>query len=305
VSRRLSVIVPVHNEQENIRPFYERALPILESLALDWEIVFVNDGSSDASLERIRELRRADDRVKALTLSRNFGYHAALVAGLTTRESDLYAIIDVDCEDPPELLAQFHGEIEKGAQIVYGDRSQRDEPARIVFWRWLFYSINRRIADAPIRLWMGEFSMITRLVRDAILKSRSSFPFLRAELGFVGYQPVAIRYLRASRARGTSHYNFLSMTRFAVAGFLSSSTFPLRSLLYLGALFGAGYLAILAFASRGLLEAAAWAAVLSFVFLILSLPMIGVYLARTYKDVSGRPVYFIDPTATNSSLRHG
>jgi hypothetical protein len=170
--------------------------------------------------------------------------------------------------------------------------------AWIVFWRWLFYWINRRIADAPIKLWMGEFSMITRLVRDAILKKHTSFPFLRAEMGYVGYQPVGIPYLRASRARGTSHYNFLSMTRFAVAGFLSSSTFPLRGLLYVAGLFGVGYLAILAFFSRGIIEAAAWAAVLSFFFLILSLPMIGVYLARTYKDVSGRPVFFIDPAAT-------
>lgn len=298
MSRTLSVIVPVHNEQENIRPFYERAKPTLESLGLDWEIVFVNDGSADLSLERIRELRRADARVKVLSLSRNFGYHAVLVAGLTTRESDLYAIVDVDCEDPPELFKEFHAEIQKGAQIAYGDRSKRDEPAWIVFWRWLFYWINRRIADAPIKLWMAEFSMITRIVRDAILKNRTTFPFLRAEMGFVGYKTVGVKYQRASRARGASHYNFLSMTRFAVAGFLSSSTFPLRGILYLAALFGAVYLGIVACVARGIFEAAAWAAVLSFFFLILSVPMIALYLARTYKDVSGRPVFFVDPAAT-------
>jgi polyisoprenyl-phosphate glycosyltransferase len=293
--KTLSVIVPVHNDHANVAPFYERAKPVLEKLGLDWEIVYVNDGSTDESLAEIRKLREAEPRVKAITLSRNFGYHAALVAGLSSRDSSLYAIIDVDCEDPPELLERFYEEIRGGAQAAYGDRSQRDEPAWIVFWRYLFYRINRSIADAPIKLWMAEFSMMTRLVRDAILKARTTFPFLRAEMGYVGYKMSAVSYFRASRKHGSSHYNFYSMTRFAVAGFLSSSTFPLRGTLYLSLLLGLLYGMWLLIVRPDLYGAAAMASVLSFVLLLISLPMIALYLARTYKDVSGRPIYFVDP----------
>lgn len=296
--KTLSVIVPAHNEQANVGPFYERAKPVLEKLGLQWEIVFVNDGSTDGTLDAIRALRAKDPRVKVLSLSRNFGYHSVLVAGLSSRESDLYAIVDVDCEDPPELLEAFYAEILKGAQTAYGDRSNRDEPAWIVWWRSAFYHINRQIADAPIKLWMAEFSMITRRVRDSVLKARTTYPFLRAEMGYVGYKMAAVPYFRASRAHGVSHYNFLSMARFAVAGFLSSSTFPLRGILYLA--FGfAGFFGVWALlAGPGLFEAAAMSAVLSFVFLLLSVPMIALYLARTYKDVSGRPVFFVDPDAS-------
>ena len=250
---------------------------------MDWKIVFINDGSTDDTLAAIRALREeTDSRVKVISLSRNFGYHSVLVASLTSRESDLYCIIDVDCEDPPELIEKFYEEIKNGAQTAYGDRSRRDEPGWLVFWRRLFYYINRWIADAPIKLWMAEFSMITRLVRDAILKSRTTYPFLRAQMGYVGYKMAAVPYLHASRHHGVSHYNFLSMTRFAVAGFLSYA-------------FGGFFLLWSLLVRPGLLLEGAMAAVLSLLFLLLSMPMIALYLARTYKDVSGRPIYFIDP----------
>lgn len=299
MEKTLTVIVPIHNEEANVAPFYERARSVLEGMGLEWEMLFVNDGSSDGSLNEILRIRDKDKKVKVVSLSRNFGYHAGLVAGLTTRASDLYVITDVDGEDPPELWTKFHTEIKNGAYTAYGDRSRRDEPAWLIFWRWLFYWINRRIADAPIRLWMAEFSMFRRTVRDAILKNRTTFPFLRAELGFVGFKMVGVPYFRASRRRGASHYNFYSMMKFAVAGFLSSSTFPLRGILYLSASLGAAYLAGLAACRPSLAVAADWAQILTFVFLLASLPMIALYLARTYKDVSGRPVYFIDPEGTS------
>ncbi|MBI3552250.1 MAG: glycosyltransferase family 2 protein [Elusimicrobia bacterium] len=294
----LCVVVPVYNEEDNIVPFYERAKPVLEATGLAWSVVFVNDGSRDASLERILALRNKDPRVKVLTLSRNFGYHSVLVAGLTRVEADLYAIIDVDCEDPPEVLAGFYEEIKKGARTAYGIRSKREEPAWVIFFRWLFYKINSRIADGPIRDWMAEFSMFTRVVRDAILDNTTTFPFLRAEMGLVGLRMAGVSYTREKRRIGKSHYNFLTMARFAVGGFLASSTFPLRWILYLSMAMTAGYSALVLALGLNLAQSAQTAGIFSFFFLMLTVPMLSLYLARTYKNVSGRPVYYVDPEST-------
>jgi len=229
----LAVIVPVHNEIGNIEPFYTRMRAVLESLPVTWKIVFVNDGSTDGSLERMRELRARDDRVKIISLSRNFGYHSVLYAGLSLVEADRYTMVDVDCEDPPELLRDFHAAIEGGADIAYGIRSNRDEPGSVTFFRRIFYYLNRSIADSDIVLWMAEFAMITRQVRDLVLVPKTTYLFLRAEIAYAGFSRVGIPYRRAARTSGKTHYNLFNMTRFAVSGFLAGSTFPLRLILYL------------------------------------------------------------------------
>lgn len=297
---KLSVIVPVHNESKSIVPFYERARGVLDLLQgiREWTIFFINDASEDDSLEQILKLREGDPRVSVITLSRRFGYHAVLTAGLATAAGDLYAMIDVDCEDPPELLTRFYEAIQGGAQVAYGIRSNREEPRAIIFMRKLFYLANKRIADSEIVMWMAEFAMITRQVRDAIIAPHTTYPFLRAELGYVGFKRVGIPYFRAKRTQGHSHYSLWRMTRFAVAGILSSSTFFLRLVLYLAALLGAAYpLIVLAFGLSG--EAAAHLAlILTFYFLLLSVPIIALYLARTYKNGVARPVFVIDRTRT-------
>lgn len=293
--KRLAVVVPCHNETANVDPFYEAAQPVLDRLPVDWSLVFVNDASTDDTLDKILALRARDPRVKVATLSRNFGYHSALVAGISNADADLYAIVDVDGEDPPALLADFHAEIAKGSATVYGIRSERPEPAHIIFFRWLFYKINSLIADGPIRLWMAEFSMFTRPVRDYIIANRTTFPFLRAELAYVGLRMVGVPYARRPRLRGTSHYNFLRMSQFALGGFLASSTFPLRLALYLSAACAAAYALLAAALRPSLVEAGALAAVMGFAFLLMTVPMLSLYLARTYKNVTGRPVFFLDP----------
>lgn len=297
---KLSVIVPVHNESLSIVSFYERARAVLEGLpkSTDWSLVFVNDASEDDSLMKILKLRSGDTRVRVITLSRRFGYHGVLMAGLCTVESDLYAMIDVDCEDPPELLTEFLATIQGGAQVVYGIRSNREEPAVITFFRKLFYHATRRIADSEIVVWMAEFAMITRQVRDAIVLPRTTYPFLRAELGYVGFKRVGVPYLRAKRQHGRSHYNLWKMTRFAVAGMLSSSTFLLRFVLYVAVALGIGYpLIITVFGLSG--EAAVGVAlVLTFYFLLLSISSLALYVARIYKNGVARPVFIIDRSQT-------
>lgn len=298
---KLSVIVPVHNESKSIIPFYERTRGVLDSLqgVCEWTIFFINDASEDDSLEQILKLREGDPCVSVITLSRRFGYHAVLVAGLTTATGDLYAMIDVDCEDPPELLTRFYEAIQGGAQVAYGIRSNREEPRAIIFMRKLFYLANKRIADSEIVMWMAEFAMITRQVRDAIIAPHTTYPFLRAELGYVGFNRVGIPYFRAKRTQGHSHYSFWRMTRFAVAGILSSSTFLLRLVLYVAAALGITF-PLFAYL-RGLsLEAAAKVAmILSFYFLLVTVPVIALYLARIYKNGVARPVFVIDQTQSH------
>ncbi|MDE2491986.1 MAG: glycosyltransferase family 2 protein [Elusimicrobia bacterium] len=291
---RLTVVSACRDEAANVRPHYEELKAVLDRLPVDWTLLYVDDASADGTLGEIRALNAADPRVKTAVFSRPFGYHSALVAGLTLSDADLYAIMDVDGEEPPEMLARFHQEIAAGAATVYGIRSQRPEPRWLVFLRRLFYEINGRIADGPTRLWMSEFSMFTREVRDAILDNRTTFPFLRAELANVGLRMSGLDYVRRERRLGRSHYGLWGMARFAVGGFLSSSTLPLRAALYLSAAFAALYALAVPLLRLSLVGAGALASVLGFVFLLLTVPMLALYLARTYKNVTARPVFFLD-----------
>jgi polyisoprenyl-phosphate glycosyltransferase len=299
VSRTLAIIVPVHNELGNIAPFYERTRAVLESLpSVSPQIVFVNNGSDDGTLERICEVRARDDRVKVITLSRNFGYHAVLLAGLSLVTADRYAMIDVDCEDPPELLREFHTALEGGADVAYGIRSNRVEPTMVTFFRRLFYYINKEIADSDIVLWMAEFAMISRQVRDAIIAPHTTYVFLRAEIGYVGFVRVGVPYVRGVRTSGKSHYNFFNMTRFAVAGFLASSTFPLRLILYIAVVIGLLFPLVAALAGLGATGISALASVATFYFALVALATIALYLARTYKNGVARPVFVVDKNKT-------
>ena len=299
MSRTLAIIVPVHNELGNIAPFYERTRAVLESLpAVSPQIVFVNNGSDDGTLERICEVRSRDDRVKVITLSRNFGYHAVLLAGLSLVTADRYAMIDVDCEDPPELLREFHTALEGGADVAYGIRSNRVEPAMVTFFRRLFYYINKEIADSDIVLWMAEFAMISRQVRDAIIAPHTTYVFLRAEIGYVGFVRVGVPYVRGVRTSGKSHYNFFNMTRFAVAGFLASSTFPLRLILYIAVVIGLLFPLVAALWGLGAAGISALASVATFYFALVALATIALYLARTYKNGVARPVFVVDKNKT-------
>jgi dolichol-phosphate mannosyltransferase len=296
----LAVIVPVHNEQDNISPFYKRASAILDTLPglKSWSLVFVNDGSEDGSLEEILKLRTVDDRVKVITLSRRFGYHAVIVAGLSQIECDLYAVVDVDCEDPPELLAEFYTALRSDAQVAYGIRSKREEPRVITLGRKLFYQSMRRVADGETVDWMAEFSMMTRQVRDAILASRSTYPFLRAEMGYVGFKRVGVPYYRARREHGKTHYNIFRLIKFSIAAILSSSTFPLRFILYLATAIGFAFpLCVIGFglSTRGIVTLGV---LVSLYFLLVSISFISLYLARTYKNVVARPIFVIEKEQT-------
>jgi len=296
---KLNVIAVVWNDSVQISHFYERARSTLEQLAdVDWDLIFVNNDSQDDSLARLLDLRATDERVKILTLSRNFGYHAALIAGLSTTDADLYAMVDVDCEDPPELLTDLFARIRSGSQLAYGVRSDRDELWPMTLGRRLFYIVNGLLADSAMVMWLGEFAMMTRQVRDAIIAPQTTYPFLRAEMCYVGFRAVGLPYRRARKRVGRSHYNAWRLTQFAVAGILSGTTFPLRFILYLSIALGLA-LPVASFIFRlGLDEVVKLAVIAIFYHLLLSLSIIALYLARTYRNVIARPVFVIDRSQT-------
>ncbi len=296
---KLNVIVPARNEALNVPYFFERAQRALDALGVDWNIVFINNCSADSTFDEMLALRTRDRRVKIITLSRDFGYQAALKAGLSLADGDYYAIVDVDCEDPPELLADFYRTIQDGAQIAYGIRSERDEPAMITTGRKLFYILNRALADGEVVMWMGEFSMFTRDVRDAVLASRSTFPSLRAELGYVGFRRTGLRYRRAKRKFGKTHYDLFQMTAYAVGSILAATTMPLRLVFYLAVLVGVGFPLSVLIRGSSAADAAVSAVFVALYFLLFTVPLISLYLARLYQNGVQRPIFLVDESRTH------
>ena len=293
----ISIICPVHNEEEAVPLFYERLMRVIDDLRqrYDFELIFTNNASEDRTLEIIKDLRTKDPSVQIITLSRNFGYQASLLAGLQNVAGAAIIIIDVDCEDPPEMIPDFIEAWEKGYDIVYGKRDKRPELLIIQLARKAFYRTTRLIADYDFILYMAEFSLTSHRVRNEILKNRSTFPFIRAEIGFVGFKRLGLSYTREPRICGESHYNFVKMVQFAIGGMLSSSTFPLRLAAYAGIpLFLVNLLLIL-------MQLLTWAEInhqtvllLDFSYVILALIFISLYLARTYKDIIQKPIFIID-----------
>jgi polyisoprenyl-phosphate glycosyltransferase len=297
----LSIITAVYNDAESVEYFYSRLKAVLDEMEglSSYEIIFINDGSTDNSLKQLLKLKEKDRRVNIISLSRNFGYQNALQAGLRSVQSDLYSIIDIDCEDPPELLKDFYDAIKsESISLAYGIRSKRNEPTWITFLRGMFYKINKLIADTQVILWMAEFSMFTDSVKKAILAPNTTYLFLRTEMSNVGFKKKGFNYTREARKFGKTHYNLWKMTVFAVGGFLASSTFPLRMLVYLSVFSGILFFILYIFSIFSLSVLSSIASILTFFFMIISIPILAMYLARVYKNGIAAPLYIIDAENT-------
>jgi glycosyltransferase involved in cell wall biosynthesis len=293
----ISVICPVFNEEESIPLFYSNLQLAIAGLRdrYDFELIFTNNRSKDRTLDVILELRSQDPAVEVLTFSRNFGYQASVMAGLRHAVGEAIIVIDVDCEDPPSMIPQFVKEWEQGFDIVYGERADRHESAALKAMRKLFYRLNRLLADSDIILDMAEFALISSRVRDLMLANRSTFPFLRTETAFVGFERKGIRYTRQPRLRGTTHYNFFGMTQFAIGGILSSSTFPLRLVTYSVLPLTIANLSLLYLdLFQGLNKAFHILVTIDLEFAIMCLAALSIYLARTYKNGLAKPVFIVD-----------
>jgi polyisoprenyl-phosphate glycosyltransferase len=306
---RVSIVTPVFNEEGAVPIFYERLRKALDPLAavFEFEIIFTNNRSADHTLERILELRARDPRVQVLTYSRNFGQVASVLGGMKQASGDLVALIDVDCEDPPEMIPDFLAGWREGYDIVYGERAQRPEPAPITWGRKFFYRFARLTADSDIILDMAEFCLMTAVVRDAVVSTRSVQPFVRGEIAYYGFSRKGIRYARQRRVYGRTHYDLARMIEFALQGVLSTTTLPLRMPVFT--------LPLLALANVGLATAyfGGWwkeayhaLVVIDLLWLATAVSFIGLYLGRHYRNLVARPMVVPDwsRSAINTPIEH-
>jgi polyisoprenyl-phosphate glycosyltransferase len=299
----VTIVCPVFNEEQSVPLFYARLLLALKEIQakVRFEFLFMNNRSTDRTLDVIKELQAKDPRVRYITLSRNFGYQASITAGMKHASGDAVANIDVDCEDPPEMLPKLIEGWLAGADVVYGLRDKREEFVLMHLARKLFYRVTRLVADHEIVLDMAEFFLVDRRVRDFVLSTSSTFPFVRGQLGYVGFKRLGIPYKRERRLIGQTHYNLIGAIRFGAAGILTSSTMALRLLVYVG---GIGFLLNVILGgwfvldgSNGLtMGARAFIAILAVQlgWILLASGIVGLYVARIYKDTIGLPLYVVD-----------
>lgn len=293
---RLTIICPVYNEEKVVPLFFARVLLVINELSARYQVdlLFLNNASTDDTYQAIEKLRQEHAFVYVITLSSNVGYQRSLECGLRNAKGDVITFIDVDCEDPPEMILEFVKYYEQGYDLVYGERVDREEIRLIKMLRKLFYHIVHRVADEDIILYMAEFSLITAEVRDAIVADHNSFPFIRSSIARVGFHRIGIPYKRHRRIAGETHYNLLGMMIFAVAGILSSSTLPLRVPIYLlpfwlllTAMLGAAQIVT---GNPWFLLANALS---TCAYLGGTAAFTALYVARTYKNGLGRPNYVI------------
>ena len=295
--RRVSIVTPVYNEAVALPVFYERLAAALAPLQdrYRFEILFSDNHSTDATADKVRALRSRDPRVQLLALSRNYGYQASMVAGMRQASGDAIIFIDVDCEDPPEMIPRFLDGWEQGNDIVYGIRERRHEPPHITLARRIFYRVNKMIADSDILVDVAEFCLMTAEVRDAVSSGLSTFPFIRAEVAHYGFQRMGIHYDRQPRVGGKSHYSYYGMARFAIAGILTSTTVPLRLSLYgLPLLFLLNALLLWLEASGRWGMAFETLVAVDLLYIATALAFVAVYTGRNYRNVVGRPIAVVD-----------
>lgn len=297
----VSIICPVYDEQVNIQMFYDRLETALSNLRdlYKFEYVFTNNRSTDNTVEIISSLRELDKRVQLITFSRNFGYQASVLAGLHYAKGDASIVIDVDCEDPPEMIPSFIEKWQEGYDIVYGIRKKRQENIIVQEARNLFYWLLNKVGDHEIIMNMAEFGLITKDVRQEILNNKSTFPFLRTEISYAGFNQIGINYIRQARQYGKTHYNFWGMAQFAVGGILSSSTFLLRLSAFIGAVFVLLNALALFFEITNLINKAFEVIViLDLMYLVFFMATISIYIARIYKNGVQRPIFIVDKRYT-------
>ncbi len=297
---KLVIICPVYNEEGTIDYFFGRlreTLADLDPQRYECRLLFTNNCSTDGTLARLAALKAAHPWVDYVTLSRNHGYQLSLLAGLSLARADLYMVCDVDCEDPPEMLHEFLARLDEGHDLAYGIRNDRPDPWLLGLCRSLFYLTLRCLGDYRIIPYMAEFSLFRRCVRDALVANKNTFPFLRAEIGYAGYSVVGVPYRREARRHGRTHYNFLGNCRFAIAGILSSTTFPLRAVFYgLPAVMLAFVVLCVLFALGAIGFAAAAVSLLACggLYLCGGVAFLSIYLARTYQNGLGRQRFIVD-----------
>jgi len=296
----VSVVAPMLNEEGTARIFCERVRAALDGLP--WELVVVDDGSSDATPAILAEAAAADARVKVVTLSRNFGHQTAITAGLDHAQGDAVVMIDADLQDPPELIPTMLDHWRAGSDVVYAMRTNREGESRfkVVTARW-FYSIMGRVSAVPLAANSGDFRLLSRRALDALLTMRERNRYLRGMTSWVGFTQTAVPYERERRHAGETKYPIRKMVHFALDAIASFSNVPLQLATIAGFTFALlAFLAVpvaIGFRIFGQFLPGITTTVVTVLLLggfqLMAIGLIGEYVGRIYDEVKRRPLYIV------------
>ena len=303
-SWRLSIIVPVLNERDSLQSFIAQVVPHVDNCAQSFEILFIDDGSTDDTLAQLKALNQQDARIRYVSFSRNFGKEAALTAGLSHAQGDAVVPMDVDLQDPPELIPEFvRLWREEGYDMVYGVRASRPEDSATKRATAKgFYRLFNRITHSPIPGNAGDYRLMSRRVVNVLLELPERNRFMKGLYAWAGFKAKGVPYQRPSRHAGESKFSFWKLWNFALDGLVGFSSIPLRVWSYIGA--GVAVIAfvymliLIASVLLGGRDVPGYASLMSVVLFfggmqLLSIGILGEYIARLFIEVKGRPLYVV------------
>lgn len=303
---RVSLVCPVFNEDQIVDEFYKRASAAMQAIVppVEYEILFVDDGSTDGTGEMLAKLAEHDDRVAVLRFSRNFGHQLAITAGIDHAVGDAVVVIDSDLQDPPEVIAGMVEKWRDGCEVVYGQRTVRPGESRFkLFTARAFYRLVNRMSDVELPLDAGDFRLLDRRVVEVLKDIREENRYMRGLVAWVGFNQCALPYERDVRFAGETKYPLRRMLRFAADGISSFSEKPLQLAVQLGSLITVVAFATAAYVVVGKLtnpdsSLPGYASLMAIVLFLsgvqlLSVGILGQYMGRTYRETKRRPLYVV------------
>jgi dolichol-phosphate mannosyltransferase len=300
----ISVVVPIFNEEETIPELVARLTKSVGNISTEYELIFIDDGSTDQSLNLLKTFAKENDHIKFISLSRNFGHQNAMMAGLQNSNAKTIVIMDGDLQDPPELIPALYKKLNEGYKIVYAKRANRKGESYFkLATAKLFYRILKRITAIDIPLDTGDFRIISAGVLKELLQMNESSKFLRGQISWLGFSQSYVNYERDERKFGQTKFSLKKMIRFAFDGITSFSNFPLQIATFLGFIFSIVAFIIVLYALYSkfiLLEVVTgWTSLMvSSMFIggvqLLCLGIIGEYISRISTDIKKRPLYIIN-----------
>lgn len=298
-----TIIAPIYNELQNLPILYERISDVMEKTESLWELILVDDGSTDGSSDVIRDLAAKDDRIRPVIFARNFGHQIAVTAGLDYSRGDAVIIIDSDLQDPPEVILDLIQKWQEGYEVVYAVRSEREgETFFKKITASVFYHLIFRITDVKIPMDTGDFRLMDRKVVEVMNSMREHHRFLRGMSAWVGFKQVGVSYKRAARLAGETKYPFKKMLKLALTAITGFSYVPLQIATYIGFISaGISLIAIPVVVLMRILGSQQFTGqattLIAVLFLggvqLISLGILGEYIGRIYDEVKGRPLYIV------------
>lgn len=303
MAERITIVVPVYNEAAGLPVFVGRLTPVLDGLGLDWTVLFVNDGSADGTLARLRALNESDPRYTAISLSRNFGKETAIAAGLHYADADAVILMDGDTQHPPEVIPSFVSRWREGCKVVLGSRKgMAEEGALRRLYSRGFHAVFRLIAAPPLPRGAVDFLLLDRKAVEAMNRLGERTRFSKGLYAWIGFEHTTVPFAVEGRAAGESSWNFTRLLGFAVDGIVSFSTVPLKVWSYLGLVVSAfAMIYAVIFLLRTLFFGSDLpgfpSLIVSIMFFsgvqLISLGVLGEYVARIYEEVKRRPLFLV------------